>query len=381
MFERQVTGRVAGKSRFPLYDGAARGIREQWYPVMLSGDVTAKPTSIMLCGERILLMRDADGTVCALRDRCAHRGLPLSKGRQEFPGTITCMYHGWTYGLKDGCLLAALTDGPDSPIVGSKTSSVTTYRVEEVNGLVWVYVGTRTDVALADQAPPELLEPGILLMGRAVDIEGDWRHAAEAGFDEGHAKYLHRRSLWKLFRYLPSWSSIEVEHSEDGEWLTRKVTDKGFQEEFPGLGSWPPDRKPWQRFEGGEGERKKLPPVISVKAPGVLRIEWREHPLGAFHFWEFWMASEVGRYRYVQLLTQRSTGLQRLRTRLAYQGLIKWIYHRRFHQADLDVIQMMQTPPEVLYRPDRSISEWRQLAERRLKQVAEASAAADTSAD
>src|SRR5699024_10647637 len=170
-----------------------------------------KPTSIMLCGERVMLMRDTDGTVRGLRDRCAHRGLPLSRGRQEFPGTITCMYHGWTYNLENGCLLAALTDGPDSPTVDSTVPSVFSYRVAEANGLVWVYMGKNTDVELADQAPSELLEPGILLMGRAAELPGDWRHAAEGGFDEGHAKYLHRRSLWKLFRYLPSWTTAEIE--------------------------------------------------------------------------------------------------------------------------------------------------------------------------
>lgn len=371
IFERQVTGRVAGKSNYPLYDGAATGITEQWYPVALRGAVGTKPLGITVCGRKILLMRDRKGIVRALNDRCAHRGLPLSKGRQEFPGTITCIYHGWTYDLADGCLLAALTDGPSSPVKGATTARLTSYRVEEVNGLIWIYIGSRTDVELADQAPRELLEPGLLLMGRAAELPGDWRHAVEAGFDEGHAKYLHRRSLWKLFRYLPAWSTIDVEKSADGVWLTRRVTDRGFQEEYPGLGLWPPNRPFWKKFEGGDGPRKKRPPVISVKAPGVLRIQWPEHFLGPFDFWEFWMPSVVGRYRYVQLISQRSTGLDRLKTQVAYQSMIRWVYHHAFHQDDLDVIQMMQTPPEVLYRPDRSISAWRQLAEAELRRVAE----------
>ena len=37
--------------------------------------------------------------VHALPDRCPHRGVPLSLGKEEFPGTVTCPYHGWTYRL------------------------------------------------------------------------------------------------------------------------------------------------------------------------------------------------------------------------------------------------------------------------------------------
>ena len=56
----------------------------------------------------------------ALHDRCPHRGVPLSHpmATQEWPGTWTCCYHGWTFDLETGTLVAAITDGPDSPICG-----------------------------------------------------------------------------------------------------------------------------------------------------------------------------------------------------------------------------------------------------------------------
>jgi phenylpropionate dioxygenase-like ring-hydroxylating dioxygenase large terminal subunit len=37
------------------------------------------------------------------------------------------MYHGWTYALDDGQLVAVITDGPDSPICGKATVAVKTY--------------------------------------------------------------------------------------------------------------------------------------------------------------------------------------------------------------------------------------------------------------
>src|ERR671919_469998 len=71
---------------------------------------------------------------------------PLSAGRCVFTGMITCAYHGWTYDLASGDLVAALTDGPDSPICGKASVRVRTYPVEERAGLIWVWPG--------DEPPP-----------------------------------------------------------------------------------------------------------------------------------------------------------------------------------------------------------------------------------
>src|SRR5687768_16889513 len=79
---------------WPRYRAAVTGFREYWYPVLLSRQVGRKPVSVTLCGERIALVRDR-GRAYALHDRCPHRGIPLSEGRCEFPGMLTCAYHGW----------------------------------------------------------------------------------------------------------------------------------------------------------------------------------------------------------------------------------------------------------------------------------------------
>ena len=127
-------------ANWPRYEAAVLGFRDYWYPVTWSRKVTGKPLAITLGGEKIMLIREA-GTVHALHDRCPHRGVPLSHemGTQEFPGTWTCCYHGWTFDLKTGVLVAAITDGPDSPICGKV--AVRTYPVEERLGLVWVFLG------------------------------------------------------------------------------------------------------------------------------------------------------------------------------------------------------------------------------------------------
>ena len=86
---------------WPQYDAAVSGFRGYWYPVTWSTHVTSKPSAFTICGEKIALVRD-NGTAYALHDRCPHRGVPLSLGNQQFPGTLSCPYHGWTYNLSDG---------------------------------------------------------------------------------------------------------------------------------------------------------------------------------------------------------------------------------------------------------------------------------------
>ena len=127
-------------SNFPRYSAAALGFRNYWYPVMFARDLRRKPKAVTVLGERIVLVRDR-GRVYALHDRCPHRGVPLSEGRCEFPGhdlpaPTTAGPTTW----QTGKLVAALTDGPDSPICG-KASVAYRYPVEERGRAVWVYVG------------------------------------------------------------------------------------------------------------------------------------------------------------------------------------------------------------------------------------------------
>src|ERR1700733_4749092 len=118
MFEAsQITGIKRGTSHYPTYDAAALGFPGFWYPVMFARELGRRPRALTLFGEEIMFYRDR-GVPYALQDRCPHRGIPISLGKQEFPGTFTCRYHGWTFDLRSGALVAALTDGPDSPICG-----------------------------------------------------------------------------------------------------------------------------------------------------------------------------------------------------------------------------------------------------------------------
>lgn len=343
----QVTGVKPGVSRYPRYDAAALGFEHYWYPVMRSSDLKPnKPVALTLFGTPIMFYRD-QGRAYAMHDRCPHRGIKISIGKQEFPGTFSCRYHGWTFDLENGKVVAALTDGPDSKVCGK--AGVRTYPLEERAGFIWIYNGEDTPPPVEEDIPSEFLQDDAVIECRITERPGDWRHAAENGYDEGHGKYLHRDSWWVTFFHPPAWVHSDVEKEPSEGWITRKSSAFAFQSDYPGLGTWP-EMRPWKN--------SKVLAKASIKLPGVLRIKFEEWT----HF-EWYVPTVTGEHRYIQVVLKHTKGLDALLFRLRYWAYIRWIFHVEFNNQDARVVEMMQTPPERLYRPDLTIIGWRRMAE------------------
>jgi nitrite reductase/ring-hydroxylating ferredoxin subunit len=345
-----------------------------WYPVMWSVALAGRPVSIEIAGRRIVVMRDG-GQAYALDDRCPHRGVPLSLGSQEFPGTLSCPYHGWTFDLGSGQLCAVITDGPESPLCGKL--AVRRFPVAERLGLVWVFIGPDPADDGKGEAPPvEAAIPSELrgrdfACGGNIEIRsGGWRFGAENGFDEGHAKYLHRNSLWRILKVMPTWTKTVVVNDSDG-WITRVQTEVHWAAEFPGLGRWSGQR--WWKLGSGakmlEGPKAsgRTDPHISalkfagqqsIRLPGLLRIVHRR-----FIHYEWYVPVDEQRYRYVQLLVEFKHGPGALLFKLRYLLLIRWLFHGQFSAQDKWMVDVMNAPPERLYRPDVSITAWRKICE------------------
>jgi phenylpropionate dioxygenase-like ring-hydroxylating dioxygenase large terminal subunit len=347
--DTQVTGARPGVSHYPRYDAAALGYRNYWYPVMFAKDLGKKPVGLTLLGERIVFCRGTDGRAYALHDRCPHRGIPLSLGKQEFPGKLVCAYHGWTFDLASGVMTACLTDGPDSPLCGKVR--VDTYPVEERVGLVWVYVGDDSPPPVEADLPEEWQRPNTVLVGRISTRPGDWRHAAENGIDEGHGKYLHRSALWVTFRYPPAWAIPRM--VPEGEWITRASHEFQVQAEYPGIGVWP--RRAFWKRDGGLSR-------VSIRLPGILRVARPE-----YSNYEWYVPTVQGEHRYYQFLTEWRGTLAAWWLRLRYVLYVRYLFHQKFNDQDGWVIPLMETPPERLYRPDVSVIAWRKLCEERAR--------------
>jgi phenylpropionate dioxygenase-like ring-hydroxylating dioxygenase large terminal subunit len=365
-------GRLPGRqdwSTWPHYQAAAAGFRGYWYPVCYSSQLTGTPKQITLLGEKIVLIRDG-GTAYALKDRCPHRGVPLSEGNQQFPGTISCPYHGWTFDLKTGDLKAAITDGPESPICGKVTQP--TYEVAERLGMVWVFVGDGEDAPPIDEQLPEELVDNVAVVGSRMQRRvGNWRFACENGYDEGHAKYLHRTSLWRLFKPMPVWNETRI--VQRGRWIYRVQDKQYWTANFPGLGKW--DNLAWYKLKppkttgniGNTGSHRTVNPVIaaqefpgfaSVSMPGVLRIVYP-----TFIHYEFYVPIDADNHIYVGVMADFRKGLRALPFYAKYLGFVRWLFHGQFSAQDKWMVEVTDAPPERLYRPDESLLKWRKLAE------------------
>lgn len=344
---------------WPRYETAALGFREYWYPAMPSKALGKRATVKTLLGEQVLFVRDGE-QVRAVHDRCLHRGVPLSVSanrfggrgatRQEFPGTITCGYHGWTYNLESGVLAAALTDGPDSPICGKVR--LRTYPVEERLGWVWIYMGEADPPPVETDIPQELLQGKPFFWAVRVTLrQGNWRYPVENAADEAHPRYLHREALFTYFRRAqPAWTRTRVNYVEDGRYMTYTPYEIHREDDYPGLGKWPP--KHW--FHRGKSAVQRicvgLPCNVRVNQPGFTIFSWYV-PVDADH------------HLAVQSVAKFGTGPGVWAFKLYYWLYFRWIQQIMFGNQDYQMVKLTDSPPERLFRPDLSIIAWRKMCE------------------
>ena len=132
-------------------------------------------------GVPILLLRREDGTLAAFLNVCRHRGARVVDGSGCGAKSLSCPYHGWTYGL-DGGLIAR----PEEPaFAGAErvTHGLAPLPVVEKYGMIWV--GPR---------PGRRLEVDGWLDGVAADLAA---YRLE-GYHHYETRVLRRAMNWKL---------------------------------------------------------------------------------------------------------------------------------------------------------------------------------------
>ena len=112
-------------------------LRNHWFAVATDVEVTNGVIGRQLLGQKLVLYKDASGTVNAAPDRCPHREAPLSAGEVK-DGELVCCYHGWTFGEGGKCVSIPSAD-PDFPI--PKSGHLPCFKAEVRYGLVWVCLG------------------------------------------------------------------------------------------------------------------------------------------------------------------------------------------------------------------------------------------------
>lgn len=348
-------------TRFPRYEAASNGLLNYWYPVLRGRDLDQRGVTLRLCGKELLIIRDRrSGNVFATAARCLHRGVPLSEGKQEFPGTITCPFHGWTYDLSTGELVAALTDGPESSIVGK--ACLPTYPAQEVAGLVWVFFGDQPPSALHEVLPEEFTAPDGLVCAQVKELPGNWRLAMEGALDPSHPFYLHRSAWLSVPLRIPAARGRHWAKVVDDTYLTYETEPPVPEAQFPGLGGWPRHHW-WQRGALGKLDvRGYLPCLARVEGLSFTK---------PFVVYSWYVPIDDKQYRWVQVLATRVSGLRRLWAKARYFFWLRWIYQGQFLNQDARMNELIHPyyaeqdgwMKERLFRPDVVITAWRRFVD------------------
>lgn len=172
-------------------------LRGLWYFAAHSADV--KPggmTRRTMLEEPVLIAREPNGKLYALRDVCPHRGVPLSAGKMK-GGEVECPYHGWRFGAEGKCThIPSLVDGQPFEIDRIR---VRKYPAHEEHGLVWVYMASNDEDAAAPPPPPVIpltanARPR-LIEAQSFPCEID--HAVVGLMDPAHGPYVHNSWWWR----------------------------------------------------------------------------------------------------------------------------------------------------------------------------------------
>jgi phenylpropionate dioxygenase-like ring-hydroxylating dioxygenase large terminal subunit len=165
-------------------------LRQYWMPVLFSWEIEADgpPRRMRLLSEDLIAFRDSFGRVGMLDEHCPHRGASLFFGRNEEDG-LRCVYHGWKFDVSGACM-----DMPSEPPESSFKGKIhhASYPCQERGGLIWVYMGPRTEPPpLPDLEFNMLPEDHVAIHKNLQDC--NWMQGLEGNIDSSHLSFLHTR--------------------------------------------------------------------------------------------------------------------------------------------------------------------------------------------
>jgi len=165
-------------------------LREYWYPVAYSSDLTDKPHAARLFGDGYVAWRGGTGVVYAALDQCPHRGARVSQGWIS-EGCLVCPYHGWQYGDEGVCVrIPQNEEGTAIP----PRAKLTQVHADERYGLVWLCVAPEPREGIP--VLPELEDPDYVLIHELME---EWHASAprciDNALDVSHLSFVHRGSI------------------------------------------------------------------------------------------------------------------------------------------------------------------------------------------
>ncbi|KAG2443553.1 hypothetical protein HXX76_001905 [Chlamydomonas incerta] len=176
--ERQTAAAQAGTVDAPFI------WTRHWWPLLPEAYLRAdRPTPVTLLGVPLVVWRDGAGSWRVFKDQCPHRMAPLSEGRVEADGSLSCSYHGWRFQGSGACsrIPQALDAAAEAAACSSRRSCATAFPCKVEAGMLWVWPDESADASAAAAATPPVITNN--LRSRGADIDAQWREwqAAQEG--------------------------------------------------------------------------------------------------------------------------------------------------------------------------------------------------------
>lgn len=163
-------------------------VRDCWYVVEWSRDVTDRPRAKTVLGEAVVVFRTASGVVAALEDHCPHRHLPLSMG-SVVGETLQCAYHGMRFDGSGACA------GIPSQALVPPSARVKAHPVVERYGWVWIWIGDT--VADPEMIPDfsQLTDPAFAAVGKTNYVQCAYQLLTDNLLDLSHVGFVHTSTI------------------------------------------------------------------------------------------------------------------------------------------------------------------------------------------
>ncbi len=237
----------------------------------------AEPGSFVtaeLAGVPVIVSRDRDGVVHAMRNVCAHRGATVVTEASGSSRIFSCGFHGWSYEL-DGSLRAVADRDrfSNEPC----TRGLRPLACEERHGLVWVtpdpdaeavsveaWLGAELDELFTELGLPAMVHHA----STEYDLGCNWKLLTDGFMELYHLKYLHRNSIAP---YFPNDLTLNKRFGDHfGGWLPKNRVLRMLEEE---------PRDDWRVVDGCTAAFTLMPgTVVQWQAGHVELFSLRPHP-------------------------------------------------------------------------------------------------------
>jgi phenylpropionate dioxygenase-like ring-hydroxylating dioxygenase large terminal subunit len=198
--------------------------------------------------EPVIMVRGNDSSVSVLINRCRHRGTMVCPAERGSARTLTCPYHGWTYGLR-GELLGVPYPGGYAGFDKSTNGLARAPRVAAYRGFVFASLSTE-GISLAEH-----LGSATRLIDRSCDLSPVGEVELTAG--------------WVKHRGAANWKMLPENDSD------------GYHLGFVHMALFKTIRSQYQRVVGDE---KTIKAVVRDWGHGHIEIDWSPGYEGLFEW-------------------------------------------------------------------------------------------------